>query len=62
MYRLLQFNLRFDNRTPEKLLSLIGRTKPDVITLQEGLDKVGSHAGPAIGRLSLPRYVSRATS
>ncbi|TKD45273.1 MAG: AP endonuclease [Mesorhizobium sp.] len=35
VYRLLQMNLRFDNPTPEKVLSLIGRTQPDVITLEE---------------------------
>ena len=35
IYRLLQMNLRFDNDTPEKVLSLIGRTRPDVITLNE---------------------------
>jgi endonuclease/exonuclease/phosphatase (EEP) superfamily protein YafD len=35
IYRLLQMNLRFDNETPEKVLSLIGRTRPDVITLNE---------------------------
>ena len=35
VYHLLQMNLRFDNATPEKVLSLIGRTQPDVITLQE---------------------------
>lgn len=35
VYRLLQMNLRFDNRTPEQVLSLIGRTQPDVITLNE---------------------------
>ncbi len=35
VYRLLQLNLRFDNPTPEKVLSLIGRTRPDVITLEE---------------------------
>ena len=35
VYRLLQLNLRFDNGTPEKVLSLIGRVKPDVITLDE---------------------------
>ncbi|KQZ94399.1 AP endonuclease [Mesorhizobium sp. Root157] len=35
VYRLLQMNLRFDNRTPEKVLSLVGRTKPDVVTLDE---------------------------
>jgi len=35
VYRLLQMNLRFNNPTPEKVLSLIGRTKPDVITLDE---------------------------
>lgn len=34
-YRLLQMNLRYDNATPEKVLSLIGRTMPDVITLDE---------------------------
>lgn len=35
VYRLLQLNLRFDNGTPEKVLSLIGRAKPDVVTLEE---------------------------
>lgn len=35
VYRLLQLNLRFDNRTPEKVLSMIGRTQPDVVTLEE---------------------------
>ncbi|AZO75735.1 MULTISPECIES: endonuclease/exonuclease/phosphatase family protein [unclassified Mesorhizobium] len=35
VYSLLQMNLRFDNRTPKKVLSLIGRTNPDVITLDE---------------------------
>lgn len=35
VYRLLQFNGRFDNPTPEAFLSLIGRTRPDVITMQE---------------------------
>lgn len=35
VYRLLQMNLRFDNPTPKKVLSLIGRTNPDVITLDE---------------------------
>lgn len=34
-YRLLQMNLRYDNPTPEKVLSLIGRTQPDVIALAE---------------------------
>jgi endonuclease/exonuclease/phosphatase (EEP) superfamily protein YafD len=38
VYRLLQMNLRFDNSTPEKVLSLIGRTQPDVITLDEVSD------------------------
>lgn len=37
-YRLLQMNLRYDNATPEKVLSLIGRTQPDVITLDEVSD------------------------
>lgn len=35
VYRLLQLNLRFDNGAPEKVLSLIGRVKPDVVTLEE---------------------------
>ena len=34
-YRLLQMNLRHDNATPQNVLSLIGRTQPDVITLNE---------------------------
>jgi len=34
-YRLLQMNLRFDNATPEKVLSLIGRTQPDIVTVEE---------------------------
>jgi endonuclease/exonuclease/phosphatase (EEP) superfamily protein YafD len=38
VYHLLQMNLRFDNPTPEKVLSLIGRTQPDVITLNEVSD------------------------
>ncbi|MER9301598.1 endonuclease/exonuclease/phosphatase family protein [Mesorhizobium sp. M0293] len=35
IYKLLQMNLRYDNPTPKKVLSLIGRTNPDVITLDE---------------------------
>jgi len=35
VYRLLQINLRFDNPTPEKVLSLIGRVEPDVVTMDE---------------------------
>lgn len=35
VYRLLQMNLRFDNAEPGKVLSMIGRIKPDVITLDE---------------------------
>jgi endonuclease/exonuclease/phosphatase (EEP) superfamily protein YafD len=34
-YRLLQMNLRFDNAEPGKVLSMIGRTRPDIITLDE---------------------------
>lgn len=34
-YRLLQLNLRYDNPEPGKVLSLIGRTRPDVVTLNE---------------------------
>jgi endonuclease/exonuclease/phosphatase (EEP) superfamily protein YafD len=34
-YRLVQANLRFDNRTPEAFLRLLAREKPDVATLQE---------------------------
>ncbi len=35
VYRLLQLNLRYDNPTPEKVLSLIGRVRPDIVTLDE---------------------------
>ena len=35
VYSLMQLNLRFDNPTPGPTLSLIGRLKPDVITLNE---------------------------
>ena len=35
VYRLLQFNARFDNREPAKLFSLIGTHQPDIITLDE---------------------------
>ncbi|QPC94003.1 endonuclease/exonuclease/phosphatase family protein [Mesorhizobium sp. INR15] len=38
VYRLLQMNLRYNNPTPEKVLSLIGRIQPDVITLDEVSD------------------------
>lgn len=35
VYRLLELNLRHDNATPEKVLSLIGRVQPDVLSLSE---------------------------
>lgn len=35
VYRLLQVNLRYDNPEPERILSLIGELRPDVITLNE---------------------------
>jgi len=38
-YRLMQLNLRFDNRTPEEVHALIGRVQPDVITLNELSEK-----------------------
>lgn len=34
-YRLLHLNLRYDNPEPGKVLSLIGRVRPDVVTLNE---------------------------
>lgn len=34
-YRLLHLNLRYDNPVPNETLSLIGRVKPDVVTLNE---------------------------
>ena len=34
-YRLLQANLRFDNKTPEEFLRLLGETRPDVATVEE---------------------------
>lgn len=35
VYRLLHLNLRYDNPQPGEVLSLIGRVRPDVITLNE---------------------------
>lgn len=35
VYRLMHVNLRYDNATPEAFLSLVGRTRPDAITLTE---------------------------
>ena len=35
VYRLLQSNVRFDNRTPDEFIRLVARTRPDVMTLQE---------------------------
>ena len=37
-YRLLHLNLRYDNPTPEAVLSLIGQARPDVVTLTEVSD------------------------
>lgn len=34
-YKLLQMNLLYNNAEPERVLSMIGRVKPDVITLEE---------------------------
>ncbi|WP_019172206.1 endonuclease/exonuclease/phosphatase family protein [Pseudaminobacter salicylatoxidans] len=35
IYKLLQINLRYNNPEPNKVLSLIGRIRPDVVTLDE---------------------------
>ena len=35
VYRLLQLNLLYDNPEPNRVLSLIGRLRPDVVTLNE---------------------------
>ncbi|WP_297322336.1 endonuclease/exonuclease/phosphatase family protein [uncultured Bartonella sp.] len=35
VFKLLQTNLRYDNKTPEKLLTLIAKEKPDIVTVQE---------------------------
>ena len=35
IYKMLQMNLRFKDTEPEKVLSLVGRAQPDVITFQE---------------------------
>ena len=35
VYKLLQLNLRYNNAEPEKVLSLIGRVRPDVVTFDE---------------------------
>jgi endonuclease/exonuclease/phosphatase (EEP) superfamily protein YafD len=38
VYKLLQLNLRYNNPEPNKVLSLIGRLRPDVVTLEEVSD------------------------
>jgi endonuclease/exonuclease/phosphatase (EEP) superfamily protein YafD len=38
VYRLVQLNLRYNNQTPEQVLSMIGRVRPDVVTLEEMSD------------------------
>lgn len=35
VYRLMQLNLRYNNAEPGKVLSLIGRVRPDIVTLEE---------------------------
>lgn len=35
VYRLLQINLRYDNPEPNRVLSLIGKVRPDIITVDE---------------------------
>lgn len=47
-YKLLQLNLRFDNATPDKVLSLVGRAGPDVIAFEE----VSAAWKPLIARIS----------
>jgi endonuclease/exonuclease/phosphatase (EEP) superfamily protein YafD len=38
VYRLMQLNLRYDNPEPGRVLSLIGRVRPDIVTLNETSD------------------------
>ncbi|HTV68891.1 MAG TPA: endonuclease/exonuclease/phosphatase family protein [Rhizobiaceae bacterium] len=54
IYRLLQLNLRFNNPEVGTVLSLIGRTKPDVVTLNE----VSAHWQPHLEKLA-PMYPYR---
>ncbi len=54
VYRLLQMNLRFDNPEPEKVLSLVGRLRPDVITFEEVSDMWAAKDCAPFGRLPLP--------
>jgi endonuclease/exonuclease/phosphatase (EEP) superfamily protein YafD len=37
-YRLLHLNLRYDNATPERVISMIGRVRPDIMALTEVSD------------------------
>lgn len=48
-YRLLQLNLRFDHPEPNRVLSLIARTHPDIVTLNE----VSPHWRVAIERIAV---------
>ncbi|MEQ1950677.1 endonuclease/exonuclease/phosphatase family protein [Mesorhizobium yinganensis] len=42
VYKLLQLNLRYDNQTPERVLSMIGQIRPDVVMLEEVSDLWGA--------------------
>lgn len=58
-YSLLQFNLRFNNGTPERVLSLIGSARPDIVTLEEVSEmweeKLGLLAAAYPNRIVCPR-------
>ncbi len=48
VFRLVHLNLRYDNREPAEVLSMIGRERPDVVTLVE----VSEHWRPWLDRIA----------
>lgn len=50
VYKMLQLNLRFNSAEPGKALSLIGRTQPDIITLEEVSATWNSRLEPLFAR------------
>ncbi len=61
VYKMLQMNLRFDNATPEKVLSLVGRVQPDVITLEEVSNMWSGKLEPLFARYPYRNFCSSPT-
>ncbi|MGF7007381.1 endonuclease/exonuclease/phosphatase family protein [Aminobacter sp. BE322] len=58
VYRMMQMNLRFDNATPERVLSLVGRMQPDIVTLEEVSDMWEAKLRPLSARYPYSKFCS----